>query len=58
MIDLLQILNFSQLMDITIMADSNGTSIKVAKYAGKNKVNLIENNEYGYCSLIKEFLKN
>jgi predicted HTH transcriptional regulator len=36
-----------------LMADSNGTSIKVAKYAGKNKVNLIENNEYGYCSLIK-----
>ena len=36
-----------------LMADSNGTSIKVAKYAGKNKVDLIENNEYGYCSLIK-----
>ena len=35
------------------MADSNGTSIKVSKYAGKNKVDLIENNEYGYCSLIK-----
>jgi len=36
-----------------LMADSNGTSIKVAKYKGLNKVNLIENNEYGYCSLIK-----
>jgi predicted HTH transcriptional regulator len=36
-----------------LMADSNGTSIKVAKYAGINKVDLIENNEYGYCSLIK-----
>ena len=36
-----------------LMADSNGTSIKVAKYAGTNKVDLIENNEYGYCSLIK-----
>lgn len=36
-----------------LMADTNGTSIKVAKYAGKNKVDLIENNEYGYCSLIK-----
>ena len=36
-----------------LMADSNGTSIKVAKYDGLNKVNLIENNEYGYCSLIK-----
>lgn len=36
-----------------LMADNNGTSIKVAKYDGLNKVNLIENNEYGYCSLIK-----
>ncbi len=36
-----------------LMADSNGTSIKVAKYRGLNKVHLIENNEYGYCSLIK-----
>ena len=36
-----------------LMADSNGVSIKVAKYAGTNKVDLIENNEYGYCSLIK-----
>lgn len=36
-----------------LMSDTNGTSIKVAKYAGINKVDLIENNEYGYCSLIK-----
>ena len=36
-----------------LMADNNGVSIKVAKYAGTNKVDLIENNEYGYCSLIK-----
>ncbi|MCK4840952.1 MAG: winged helix-turn-helix transcriptional regulator, partial [Methylococcales bacterium] len=36
-----------------LMADSNGTSIKVAKYAGLDRVDLIENNEYGYCSLIK-----
>lgn len=36
-----------------LLADSNGTSIKVAKYMGKDRVNLIENNEYGYCSLIK-----
>lgn len=36
-----------------LLADSNGTSIKVAKYAGRDKVDLIENNEYGYCSLIK-----
>ena len=36
-----------------LLADNNGTSIKVAKYAGKDKVDLIENEEYGYCSLIK-----
>ncbi|MDR1531260.1 MAG: putative DNA binding domain-containing protein [Clostridiales bacterium] len=36
-----------------MLADVNGISIKVAKYAGKNKVDLIENEEYGYCSLIK-----
>ena len=27
--------------------------MKVAKYSGKNKVDLVENEEYGYCSLIK-----
>ena len=36
-----------------LMADENGTSIKVAKYAGINRVDLIENQDYGYCSLIK-----
>lgn len=36
-----------------LLADSNGTSIKIAKYAGADKVDLIENEEYGYCSLIK-----
>ncbi|MFI3327241.1 MAG: putative DNA binding domain-containing protein, partial [Clostridia bacterium] len=36
-----------------LLADDNGTSIKVAKYAGTTKVDLIENEEYGYCSLIK-----
>lgn len=36
-----------------LLADKNGVSIKVAKYAGKNKVDLIENEEYGYCSLVK-----
>lgn len=35
------------------MSDRNGNSIKVAKYKGTNRVNLIESNEYGYCSLIK-----
>ncbi len=36
-----------------LLADENNVSIKVAKYSGTNRVNLIENNEYGYCSLIK-----
>lgn len=36
-----------------LLADENGVSIKVAKYAGITKVDLVENEEYGYCSLIK-----
>jgi predicted HTH transcriptional regulator len=36
-----------------LLADENNTSIKVAKYRGLNRVHLIENNEYGHCSLIK-----
>ncbi len=36
-----------------MLADENGVSIKIAKYAGTDKVDLIENEEYGYCSLIK-----
>lgn len=36
-----------------LLADENGVSIKVAKYTGTDKVDLIENEEYGYCSLIK-----
>lgn len=36
-----------------LLADTNGTSIKVAKYNGTDRYELIENNEYGYCSLIK-----
>jgi predicted HTH transcriptional regulator len=36
-----------------LMADKNGTSIKVAKYNGIDRVDLIENEDYGYCSLIK-----
>ena len=36
-----------------LLADENSVSIKVAKYAGYDKVELIESEEYGYCSLIK-----
>lgn len=36
-----------------LMSDVNSLSVKVAKYKGLNRVELIENNEYGYCSIIK-----
>lgn len=36
-----------------LLADTNSISIKVAKYAGIDKCDLIENEEYGYCSLLK-----
>lgn len=36
-----------------LLADENGISISVAKYADTTRVELIENNQYGYCSLIK-----
>ncbi len=36
-----------------LLADENNTSIKVGKYSGIDRVDMIENNEYGYCCLIK-----
>jgi len=36
-----------------LISDKNSTSIKLAKYNGLNRANLVENNEYGYESLIK-----
>ena len=36
-----------------LLADENGNSIKVAKYSSLDRCDLEENNEYGYCSLIK-----
>jgi predicted HTH transcriptional regulator len=36
-----------------LIADNNNISIKVAKYVGTDRVDLVESNEYGYCSLIK-----
>lgn len=36
-----------------LMSDVNSLSVKVAKYNGKTRVDLKENNEYGYCSIIK-----
>lgn len=35
-----------------MFADKNDVSIKLAKYSGKDKYFLTENNEYGFCSLI------
>ena len=36
-----------------LLADTNNTSIKVAKYKAKNRIDLVESNEYGYNSLVK-----
>ena len=36
-----------------LLADENDNSIKVAKYSSFDRCDLAENNEYGYCSLIK-----
>ena len=36
-----------------LLADQNGNSVKVAKYRGLDREDLIESEEYGYCSLMK-----
>ncbi len=36
-----------------LLADNNSLSFKVAKYSGTDKVDLIENEEFGFCSLVK-----
>ena len=36
-----------------LLADDNNVSIKVAKYAGTDKIDLVENEEYGFCSLLR-----
>ncbi len=36
-----------------LLSDTNAVSMKVAKYSGENKVDLKENEEFGYCSIIK-----
>ncbi len=36
-----------------LMSDTNNTSVKLAKYSGTTRADLIENEEYGNCSLIK-----
>lgn len=36
-----------------LLADQNSLSVRVAKYAGTDKCDLVENEEYGYCSLLR-----
>jgi predicted HTH transcriptional regulator len=36
-----------------LFADENNVSIRVAKWRGADKLDLLENEEYGYCSLVK-----
>ena len=36
-----------------LLADENGVSMKVARYKGTDKYDLIENEEFGYCCIIK-----
>ncbi|KRP37079.1 MAG: transcriptional regulator [Opitutaceae bacterium BACL24 MAG-120322-bin51] len=36
-----------------LLSDQGGNSVKVAKYAGTDRVDLIESNEYGNCCLVK-----
>ncbi len=36
-----------------LMADNNSTSIKVARYSGLDRSDLIESPEFGHCSLVK-----
>ncbi len=36
-----------------LLADDNNVSIKVAKYAGDDKIELIENEEYGFCTILR-----
>ncbi|MBF0203228.1 MAG: ATP-binding protein [Desulfamplus sp.] len=38
-----------------LLADENGVSIQVAKYADTTRVNLIENIDFGRCSLIRAY---
>lgn len=36
-----------------LLADENSESIRVAKYAGTDRCDIIENNEYGMCCLVR-----
>jgi predicted HTH transcriptional regulator len=36
-----------------LLADQNGNSVQVAKYAGTDRVDLLESKDYGFCCLVK-----
>jgi predicted HTH transcriptional regulator len=36
-----------------LLADENGASLQIAKYAGTDRVDLIENRDFGRCCLVK-----
>jgi hypothetical protein len=37
-----------------LLADQNGNSVQVAKYAGTDRVDLLESKDYGFCCLVKK----
>lgn len=51
----LELLNEDQQFNYVayLLADNNNVSVKVAKYAGIDRVDLIQSEELGFCSLIK-----
>lgn len=36
-----------------LLADENGNSVQVARYAGADRVDLVESKDYGFCCLVK-----
>lgn len=38
-----------------LLSDGSGVSIRFAKYEGENRVVLLENEEFGFCSLMRAF---
>lgn len=36
-----------------LLADQNGNSVQIAKYAGADRVDLLESKDYGFCCLVK-----
>lgn len=36
-----------------LLADQNGNSVQVAKYAGTDRIDLLDSKDYGFCSLVK-----